>query len=109
VTSKSSKAAVRNPKVAKLAGGLRAAEIAAMSDETSTFKRDRNGLVRCRVCGCTEIDPCANACSWVEFDLCSTCYTAREALLEWHEQARRANWKALLRSLRPTKVAGSAR
>jgi hypothetical protein len=109
VTSKSSKAAVRNPKVAKLAGGLRAAEIAAMSDETSTVKRDRNGLVRCRVCGCTEIDACPGGCGWVEFDLCSTCNEAKEALLEWQERARRANWTALLREVKPAKAAGGAR
>jgi len=89
---------------AAIARRMRAVEIAAMSDLTSTVKRDRNGLVRCRVCGCTERDACANSCSWVEFNLCSTCDAAKEALLEWHEQARRANWKALLRELRPAKI-----
>lgn len=32
-------------------------------------KRDRNGLTRCRVCGCTEIDACAGGCQWIEPDL----------------------------------------
>lgn len=96
------KAAVRDPRIAKRAGGLRAAEIAVtLSDATNgDVKRDRNGLVRCRVCGCTAIDACSNSCSWVEFDLCSTCAEAKEALLDWSEHARRANWTALRKELR---------
>lgn len=27
----------------------------------------------CRVCGCTEFDPCEDGCWWVEGDLCSAC------------------------------------
>jgi hypothetical protein len=27
----------------------------------------------CRVCGCTDINPCPGGCSWVEEDLCSAC------------------------------------
>jgi len=33
---------------------------------------------RCRVCGCTDYDPCITdegPCSWVEKDLCSACCT----------------------------------
>jgi hypothetical protein len=37
----------------------------------------------CRLCGCTDEKPCQRAgviptCSWVEPDLCSVCYFARE-------------------------------
>ena len=27
----------------------------------------------CRVCGCTEQNPCPGGCHWVEHDLCSAC------------------------------------
>lgn len=27
----------------------------------------------CRVCGCTEEDPCDEGCWWIEPDLCSAC------------------------------------
>lgn len=27
----------------------------------------------CKVCGCSEEDPCEGGCSWVEEDLCSAC------------------------------------
>jgi len=27
----------------------------------------------CRVCGCSDNNACAEGCSWVESDLCSTC------------------------------------
>jgi hypothetical protein len=29
----------------------------------------------CRVCGCTDEDPCDEGCEWVEADLCSQCVT----------------------------------
>lgn len=29
----------------------------------------------CRVCGCTQDDPCEGGCYWVEEDLCSACDT----------------------------------
>jgi hypothetical protein len=62
-------------------------------------KRDRNGLTRCRVCGCTEVDACAPGCSWVEEDLCSVCAVAAEALFDWLGDARRANKSALWREV----------
>jgi hypothetical protein len=34
----------------------------------------------CRVCGCSESRPCEGGCIWVEVDLCSRCYRAREAM-----------------------------
>ena len=32
----------------------------------------------CRVCGCTEYDPCPGGCFWVGPDLCSACAGARK-------------------------------
>lgn len=68
---------------------------------TAPVKRDRDGLIRCRVCGCTEVDPCFPPCSWVQGqpDLCSTCAVAVSTLVAWHSEARRANLAALLREL----------
>lgn len=43
--------------------------------------------MKCRVCGCSEDDPCTNVygdtCSWAdgEYDLCSTCHEFLEALV----------------------------
>ena len=36
---------------------------------------------RCRVCGCTELEPCiveatGETCAWIEEDLCDFCETA---------------------------------
>jgi len=66
------------------------------------MKFDRNGLVRCRVCGCTEVDACEGGCAWEqgEKDLCSTCGTVVRALLKWNEEARRPTLAALLRELK---------
>ncbi|MDE2104577.1 MAG: hypothetical protein KGL39_45500 [Patescibacteria group bacterium] len=58
---------------------------------------DRDGLIRCRVCRCTEVHACAGGCLWVEEDLCSTCAVTAEGLVAWQMNARRANWAALLR------------
>lgn len=60
-------------------------------------KFDRNGLVRCRVCGCTDLDACANSCAWVDGqDLCTTCRDAAAAIREWRETARRPMMTRLL-------------
>jgi hypothetical protein len=53
---------------------------------------------RCRVCGCTEREPCNPPCAWMgKEDLCTTCATAVAALVEWAEAALRANMSALMR------------
>jgi hypothetical protein len=65
--------------------------------EQRGIRVDRDGLVRCRVCGCTEREPCGSACGWVEVDLCSSCHETLEAMLYWAEVARRVNMTALLR------------
>lgn len=54
-------------------------------------------LIRCRVCGCTEVDPCNPPCGWFEADICTTCALAAEALHGWMQAARRANKAALWR------------
>jgi hypothetical protein len=62
------------------------------------------GQVKCRVCGCTDRNPCNPACHWVEEDLCSTCLEAARALLHWRESAvkpdRNALWMELNRLYR---------
>ena len=62
-------------------------------------RRDRNGLTRCRVCGCTEVDACPEGCGWEpgEEDLCTTCAEAALAIADWMFAARRANKAALWR------------
>jgi hypothetical protein len=75
------------------------------------IKVDRNGFLRCRVCGCTEVDACPGGCGWVssEEDLCTTCGDAVRALLVWIASTRRGNVAGLLREVkanfRPRKVA----
>lgn len=32
----------------------------------------------CRVCGCTQNDPCEPPCGWAEDDLCSACVDVEE-------------------------------
>lgn len=43
---------------------------------------------RCRVCGCSEFDPCPEGCGWVEEDLCSSCVSS--ASPETHQTAEEA-------------------
>lgn len=32
----------------------------------------------CRVCGCSQFEPCEGGCEWVEADLCSACAEAKQ-------------------------------
>jgi hypothetical protein len=59
------------------------------------IRTDRHGFIRCRVCGCTEIDACENGCSWSKQDLCSTCASGAGAIADWFERTRGANWTRL--------------
>jgi hypothetical protein len=68
-------------------------------------KRDRDGLIRCRVCWCTERDACNPPCSWFEPDLCSGCALIAEALESWREMALRPSMAALLREARRRRIA----
>jgi len=35
----------------------------------------------CRVCGCTDSEPCMGTCSWVEPGLCSNCENGDEGVI----------------------------
>jgi hypothetical protein len=67
------------------------------TQNTRAIKTDANGLVRCRVCGCTQIDGCPGGCDWIEADLCSVCDEAVTALAKWFLAARRPNFAGLQR------------
>lgn len=71
--------------------------------QDSKPKHDRDGYLRCRVCGCTEREACAGGCGWEpgEHDLCTVCAAAIEAVRGWMEHARRANKAALWREVEP--------
>jgi len=62
-------------------------------------KRDREGLIRCRVCGCTENDACPAGCSWYDLDLCTVCRAVVVAIAEWTDAARHVNRAALWREV----------
>src|SRR4051794_7577266 len=60
---------------------------------------DRDGLVRCRVCSCTEREACNPPCAWADVDLCTGCREAVVAIKAWREGARRANKAAFWREV----------
>ena len=66
--------------------------------------RYRKGFMACRVCGCTQIEPCNPPCAWAgddeRGDLCSTCELTIGVVEEWKEQALRPSMTALLRETR---------
>jgi len=43
------------------------------ADCTKRLIDELMGVRRCRVCGCTDAEPCEEGCEWVEADLCSAC------------------------------------
>lgn len=67
----------------------------------ATIRHDAKGFIRCRVCGCTEVDACNPPCGWVpgEADLCTGCHQAAAAIAEWKGGARLANMSALMREV----------
>ena len=71
---------------------------AKASRGASQVQRVRDGLQRCRVCGCTQVDGCNPPCGWIAGeDLCTTCYDAAQAVFTWLNSARRVNWAGLRR------------
>lgn len=46
---------------------------AAWAMGARAFCNSALGRTICRVCGCWELQACADGCSWVEPDLCSRC------------------------------------
>lgn len=69
----------------------------ATKQTKAAVRRDRDGLTRCRVCGCTQADGCPGGCEWVDDDLCSVCSDAADALAAWIYGTRRANKTGLWR------------
>jgi len=61
--------------------------------------RMRDGLVCCRVCSCTERQPCEPPCGWDQVDLCTGCAATVDALVEWVTGAHRPNKAALFREV----------
>jgi hypothetical protein len=64
-------------------------------------KRDRNGLIRCRVCRCTELEPCFPPCWWEpgEEDICNRCNEMAYHLRVFMAGAHRFSRKALFREV----------
>ncbi len=56
-------------------------------------------LTRCRVCKCTEMEPCCPPCAWEpgEPDLCDNCARIIRAVRNWLEAGLRPSWAALLK------------
>lgn len=61
------------------------------------MKIDRHGFIRCRVCGCTQIDACPGGCGWAYANLCTICDQAAQALVTWMQDSRRPMWEPLKR------------
>jgi hypothetical protein len=77
---------------------LKTAHLKAKPGEV-VLRHDRDGYIRCRVCSCTEREPCEPSCSWVEADLCSLCAEVAEALTTWYLSANRPSLAALRREV----------
>lgn len=65
----------------------------------SAGKRNKDGLTRCRMCGCTAVDACLAGCSWEDDDLCSVCSAAVDSMAAWLVECRRPNKTALWREV----------
>jgi hypothetical protein len=76
--------------------------------EQRGIKVDRDGLVRCRVCGCTEREPCFPPCGWRqgEADLCDRCHEMAYHLRIFMAGAHRFSKAALLREVKRLQEAG---
>ena len=55
--------------------------------------------MRCKVCGCSDREPCDPPCGWsdIEANLCTACEDAADALVEWALGSRRISMAALMR------------
>jgi len=61
----------------------------------------------CRVCRCTDAQGCRAGCYWSAADLCSTCHTVIDAVLEWYMLARAPSFVSLRHEIE-TEIAESA-
>jgi hypothetical protein len=70
-------------------------------EKPTRIKTDRHGFVRCRMCGCTEIEACEPPCGWEpgEGDLCTTCAIMMRAMLHWLFAGHHPTKASLLREL----------
>lgn len=58
--------------------------------------------MRCRMCGCTETQPCEPPCSWApgRGNLCTACLAVAAVVSDWRVRiAHRANFAALKREV----------
>jgi hypothetical protein len=81
------------------------AEIRAEIDKVlGPEKYGRGGLLKCRICGCTETEPCNPPCAWASGDfrgdICTSCADLAQAVAEWMEDARRPKPNRLIREAR---------
>jgi len=55
----------------------------------------------CRVCSCTENEPCNPPCSWADRreTVCSNCYDMAQSLSEWFRSALKPDVIALAREV----------
>jgi len=65
------------------------------------IKRTRDGLTRCRVCGCTEMEACYPPCGWQpgEADLCDRCHEMAYRMRVFIGGAHRYSQAALFREV----------
>jgi hypothetical protein len=65
-------------------------------------RKKKKQIVRCRVCRCSETEPCNPPCSWEEGEasLCTTCAFAAAILADWLNDAHQPNIAALIREAR---------
>ena len=56
--------------------------------------------MKCRVCRCTEYEPCDPPCAWECAGLCTTCADAARAIRAWREAGLRPSMKALMREVK---------
>jgi hypothetical protein len=64
-------------------------------------KYTKDGFLKCRVCGCSEFEPCEPPCSWVPHtDICDSCHEVATTIRLWMVGAHRPSVAALLREVR---------
>jgi hypothetical protein len=63
----------------------------------AALRHDRDGFTHCRVCGCTDREPCYPPCFWAggEADLCSTCAQLIYEIVSWTNASIARNQETL--------------